>query len=63
MFICNNKYVLYMRKVYVYDCVLKSLSKYICWWVDIFVLFFREYFLVYFIGNLKLINVDYRKCQ
>lgn len=64
MFICNNKYVyvLYMRKVYVYDCVLKSLSKYECWWVDIFVLFFREYFLVFFIGNLKLINVDYRKC-
>lgn len=51
-----------MRKTYVHDCALKSLSKHECWWVDIFESFFREHFSVYSIGNLKLINADYRKC-
>lgn len=62
MFICNNKHVSHMRKAYVHDCALNSLSKHECWWVDIFASFFREHFSVYSIGNLKLINADYRKC-
>lgn len=64
MFICNNKHVhvSHMRKAYVHDCALKSLSKHECWWVDIFASFFREHFSVFSIGNLKLINADYRKC-